>query len=182
MQQDLLLHFWVIFLYWNRTEIWKKIFCCPALELFHCLPPLFRCLPLWTTVRPHGKKLQNATKALRFTSHRQPENLWNPLVISYTLDFPIWFVFCITLSRNKTLISLACIFFSWKDAELFLFMPCIWNHNLRIYMVHNLQNVYGILANDGLTSFLKEHLIVLLTCVFTKHLVKESYEIRGAGK
>ena len=119
------------------------------------------------------KTLQNATKALKFTSHRQPENLWNPLVISYTLDLPIWFVFCITLSRNKTLISLACIFFSWKDAELFLFMPCIWNHNLRIYMVHNLQNVYGILANDGLTSFLKEHLIVLLTCVFTKHLVKE---------
>ena len=33
----------------------KKIFCCPALELFHCLP-------LWTTVRLHGKKLQNATK------------------------------------------------------------------------------------------------------------------------
>ena len=33
------------------------------------------------------------------------------------------------------------IFFSWKEAELFLFMPCIWNHNLRIYMVHNLQNV-----------------------------------------
>ena len=57
----------------------KKIFCCPALELFHCLPllktvlfvssrafslsnPLFHCLPLRTTVRLHGKKLQNATK------------------------------------------------------------------------------------------------------------------------
>ena len=24
MQQDVLLHFWVIFLYWNQTEIWKK--------------------------------------------------------------------------------------------------------------------------------------------------------------
>ena len=24
MQQDVLLHFWVIFLYWNPTEIWKK--------------------------------------------------------------------------------------------------------------------------------------------------------------
>ena len=35
----------------------------PALEVFHCLPPLFRCLPLWKTVRLHGKKLQNATKA-----------------------------------------------------------------------------------------------------------------------
>ena len=42
---------------WNM----KKIFCCPALELFHCLPPLFCCLHLWTTVRLHGKKLQNAT-------------------------------------------------------------------------------------------------------------------------
>ena len=37
------------------------MFFCPALELFHCLPPLFCCLPLWTTVRLHGKKLQNAT-------------------------------------------------------------------------------------------------------------------------
>ena len=34
----------------------KKIFCCPALELFHCLPPIFCCLPLWETVRLHGKK------------------------------------------------------------------------------------------------------------------------------
>ena len=38
----------------------KKVFCCPALELYHCLPPLFCCLPLWKTVRLHGKKLQNA--------------------------------------------------------------------------------------------------------------------------
>ena len=35
----------------------KKLFCCPALELFHCLP-------LWKTVRLHGKKLQNATKLI----------------------------------------------------------------------------------------------------------------------
>ena len=34
--------------------------CLSALELFHCLPPLFHYLPLWT-VRLHGKKLQNAT-------------------------------------------------------------------------------------------------------------------------
>ena len=32
-----------------------------TLELFHCLLPLFCCLPLWTTVRLHVKKLQNAT-------------------------------------------------------------------------------------------------------------------------
>ena len=35
---------------WNM----KQLFCCPALELFHCLH-------LWKTVRLHGKKLQNAT-------------------------------------------------------------------------------------------------------------------------
>ena len=35
--------------------------CLSALELFHCLLPLFHCLPLWTTVRLQGKKLQNAT-------------------------------------------------------------------------------------------------------------------------
>ena len=32
---------------WNM----KKLFCCPALELFHFLPPLFCCLTLWKTVR-----------------------------------------------------------------------------------------------------------------------------------
>ena len=40
----------------------KKLFCCPALELFHYLPPHFCCLLLWKTARLHGKKLQNATK------------------------------------------------------------------------------------------------------------------------
>ena len=53
MQQDILLHFWVIFHFEIRLK-YEKIFCCPALELFHCLP-------LWTTVRLHGKKIQNAT-------------------------------------------------------------------------------------------------------------------------
>ena len=76
MQQDVLLHFWVIFLHWNQVEIWKKIFCCPALELFHCCPlwkqcclsalKLFHCLPLWTAVRLHGKKVQNATKQISY--------------------------------------------------------------------------------------------------------------------
>ena len=28
------------------------------------IAPLFRCLPLWTTVRLHGKKLQNATNKM----------------------------------------------------------------------------------------------------------------------
>ena len=37
----------------------EKRCCLSALELFHCLPPLF--LPLWKTARLHGKKLQNAT-------------------------------------------------------------------------------------------------------------------------
>ena len=39
MQQDVFLHFRVIFLRWNM----KKLLCCPALELFHCLP-------IWKTV------------------------------------------------------------------------------------------------------------------------------------
>ena len=50
----------------------KKLFCCPALELFHCLPPLFHFLPLWTTVRLHGKKLQNATKDFHPLSAKSP--------------------------------------------------------------------------------------------------------------
>ena len=36
-------------------QIMKKLFYCPALEIFSCLP-------LWKTVRLPGKKLQNATK------------------------------------------------------------------------------------------------------------------------
>ena len=54
----------------------KKIFCCPALELFQCCPlwkqcclsalKLFHCLPLWTAVRLHGKKVQNATKQISY--------------------------------------------------------------------------------------------------------------------
>ena len=39
----------------------KKLFCCPAYELFTCLPPLFSCLPFKKPVRLPGKKLQNAT-------------------------------------------------------------------------------------------------------------------------
>ena len=38
MQQDVLLHFWLIFLHKIQAEIQKEIFSCPALELFHCLP------------------------------------------------------------------------------------------------------------------------------------------------
>ena len=38
-------------------------------DFFLFLPPLFRCLPLWTTVRLHGKKkLENATKVLHLSS------------------------------------------------------------------------------------------------------------------
>ena len=49
MQQNVLLHFWVIFtMKWGQNM--KKLFCCPSLELFSCLPPLLSCLPLWKTV------------------------------------------------------------------------------------------------------------------------------------
>ena len=42
------------------------IFCCPALELFHCLPPLFRCLPLWTIVNSEATR-KKATKCNKET-------------------------------------------------------------------------------------------------------------------
>ena len=47
-----------------------KIFCYPALELFHCLSQLFHCLPLWKPVMLHGKKLQNATNGLQCSIRR----------------------------------------------------------------------------------------------------------------
>lgn len=43
-----------------------NLFCCPALELFSCLPPLSSCPPLRKTVRLLRKKLQNATNDLNF--------------------------------------------------------------------------------------------------------------------
>ena len=43
MQQDVLLHFGWHFHIEISLKYEKKIFCCPALELFHCLP-------LWKTV------------------------------------------------------------------------------------------------------------------------------------
>ena len=60
---------------WNM----KNLFCCPALELFHCLPPLFSCLPLWTTVRLHGKKLQNVTKSFWMSERSWSVNILNLL-------------------------------------------------------------------------------------------------------
>jgi hypothetical protein len=66
MQQDVLLYFWAIFLIEIRLKYEKNILLSSsrsfslstpiensylsALELFHCLPPLFLCLPLWKTV------------------------------------------------------------------------------------------------------------------------------------
>ena len=59
---------------WNL----KKIFCCPALELFHCLP-------LWTTVRLHGKKLQNATKNVVAFVLNQLKVKW--VLLWFDIDF-----------------------------------------------------------------------------------------------
>ena len=50
MQKDVLLHFWVMFLYWNQSCFivysYRKQYCCKALELFHCLLLHFYCLLL----------------------------------------------------------------------------------------------------------------------------------------
>ena len=60
----------------------KKIFCCPVLELFHCVPlwktVLFvssRVFSLSTPVRLHGKKLQNATNDIFTKSLKKQEGL-----------------------------------------------------------------------------------------------------------
>ena len=65
MQQDVLLHFWMIF----YTEIRPKceeIILLSSSRPFNCLPPCFSCicLTLWKTVRLPGKKLQNVTNSL----------------------------------------------------------------------------------------------------------------------
>ena len=77
---------------WNM----KKIFCCPAIELFHCLSPLFRCLPLWTTVRLHGKKLQNPTNPFIWSANtrldwaKSRSTICNPLKKLLRLLWPIF--------------------------------------------------------------------------------------------
>ena len=43
---------------------YETIILLSALDLLHCLPPLFCCLPLWKTVMLYGKKLWNATNFL----------------------------------------------------------------------------------------------------------------------
>ena len=97
----------------------KKIFCCPALELFHCLPPLFHCLPLWTTVRLHGKKLQNATnsisaqtsqKGIKYTkanlytvqNRDQPENIDHELWMDTDQPLPTLNLFTVSAVNDMT--------------------------------------------------------------------------------
>ena len=46
--------------------------CLSALELFHRLPPLFHCPPLWKTVKLQVKKLKNATN-MYFSLIAHPE-------------------------------------------------------------------------------------------------------------
>jgi len=51
----------------------------------HATMQLFRCLPLWTTVRVHGKKLQNATKQITYfhcTGHSCPYWRTTKLIMS----------------------------------------------------------------------------------------------------
>ena len=79
MQQDVLLHFWVMFLIEIRLKYEKnysvvqlqsffivypygKQCCLSALELFNCLPPLFSCLPYGKLVRLPGKKAKKRNK------------------------------------------------------------------------------------------------------------------------
>ena len=61
MQQDVLLHFWVIFYIEFRLKYEKNILLSSS-RAFSLSTPTFHCLSLWKTVRLHGKKLQNATK------------------------------------------------------------------------------------------------------------------------
>ena len=59
MQQDVLLHFWMVFLYWNQSEILKKY--SVVQHCFLSALQLFHYLPIRKTVRLHGNKLQDAT-------------------------------------------------------------------------------------------------------------------------
>ena len=86
----------------------KKIFCCPDLELFHCLPPLFGCLPLWTTVRVHGKKVQNATKVktsgrffLNFVAFSHCLSFREKLLLILGLIGKTSYLFCFLIAERK---------------------------------------------------------------------------------
>ena len=76
--QDVLLNFLLIFHTKMRPK-YKELFCCPALQLFNCLPPLFCCLTLWKIVKLPEKKLQNATNPI---GHFRQLGLHIPSVIN----------------------------------------------------------------------------------------------------
>ena len=69
---------------WNM----KKILCCPALELYHCLPPFFVVYPCGKPWGYMEKKLQNATN----------------LFIWFTSAFSIFFFFFKSLAVKSKII------------------------------------------------------------------------------
>ena len=52
-----------------RLKYEKKNILLSSSRAFSLYIPTFHCLPLWTTVRLHGKKLQNATKHVIVFGH-----------------------------------------------------------------------------------------------------------------
>ena len=107
----------------------KKIFCCPTLELFHCLPQwktvLFVCSrafslsTLWTTVRLHGKKLQNATNIY----------LLNAKLAFHICELPV-VVQIINKGNHKFIIHLAYQIQSnsFEGIYLLIFFPHHYTH------------------------------------------------------
>ena len=94
-----------------RLKYEKQIFC-PGLELFHCLPPLFCCLPLWKTVRLDGKKQQNATNMIFdatfyffmnwFKVFFQLFNCWRAVITNWALEWLLFFMNGFNLSFQIT--------------------------------------------------------------------------------
>ena len=87
MQQDVLLHFGVIFLHWNQAETWKNLSFCPALELFLPLlkTVLFVCsrafsqacffivYPHFLVVHPYGKQWGYMEKSYKMQQRKNSE-------------------------------------------------------------------------------------------------------------
>ena len=145
----------------------KKIFCCPALELFHCLP-------LWTTVR-----LQNTTNTISFKCRNGKKNLsteiwiliwsfWSPL--SYALFGQVNLLGTKIVKTQMILIFLhwqksprnLCIFFLTKYLTIFegsLNLDTLDTFQIRFLLREYFQSCFTKIAENSRNylTFLKHY-------------------------
>ena len=132
------------------------MFCCPALELFHCLTKLFHCLPLLTTVSLPRKKLQNARNTY---AHSKPQLLralfqspraWNLLPRSlHIIDSDLYLEFIFITSPFF-------ICYHYKARNIHLYELCNGKNGVPNCIHQTMQNEVRFLLNSHVHQWLYE--------------------------